>query len=129
MKRRTFVWLSTVSAASLYIPATSCHYRNSALIKTLAQPQFLSRICDEKTIREIGTAYKKQIPAERDEQTLANMVLTDSSGNAIPESTDSTKLYALLNQTIQQDFEMGLTIIVNGWVLSQTEARQCALLS
>ena len=78
---------------------------------------------------EIGAAYKIQVPDEWNEQTLANLVLTDSTGHAIPESTESTKLYALLNQTILQDFEMGRTVIVNGWVLSQTEARQCALLS
>jgi hypothetical protein len=129
MKRRTFVWLSAVSAASVYIPATSCHSRNSVLIKKLAQPQFLSHICDEKTLAEIGAAYKIEVPDEWNEQTLANLVLTDSNGRAIPESTDSTNLYALLNQTIIQDFEMGRTVIVNGWVLSQTEARQCALLS
>jgi hypothetical protein len=129
MKRRTFVWLSAVSAASVYIPATSCHSRNSVLIKKLAQPQFLSHICDEKTLAEIGAAYKIEVPDEWNEQTLANLVLTDSNGHAIPESTDSTNLYALLNQTIIQDFEMGRTVIVNGWVLSQTEARQCALLS
>ena len=39
------------------------------------------------------------------------------------------KLEALLNQKIQQDFEAGRTVVVNGWVLSQTEARQCALFS
>ena len=129
MKRRTFVWLSAVSAASVYIPASSCHSPNSVLIKKLAQPQFLAHICDEKTMTEIGAAYKIQVPDEWNEQTLANLVLTDSTGHAIPESTESTKLYALLNQTILQDFEMGRTVIVNGWVLSQTEARQCALLS
>lgn len=127
MKRRTFLWLSAVSAASFYIPASGCRPRNTAANKALAQPLFLAQICDEKTIREIGTTYKKQTPAEAKDDRLASLIRTD--GQAIPEATDSTKLHTLLNQKTEQDFETGRTVIVNGWVLSQTEARQCALLS
>ena len=129
MNRRTFVWLSAASAASLYIPLSGCNGRYTLSNKVVAQPQFLAHICDAKTLRAIGTAYKRQVPGEESDKKLARLVLTDSSGHAIAESTDSNKLEALLNQKIQQDFEAGHTIIVNGWVLSQTEARQCALFS
>jgi len=129
MNRRTFVLLSAVGAVSLYIPATGCNSRYTLSNKTVAQPRFLATICDAKTIREIGTAYKRQVPDEKGDKKLAHLILTDTTGHAIPESTDNNKLEALLNQKIQQDFEMGRTVIVNGWVLSQTEARQCALFS
>jgi len=31
--------------------------------------------------------------------------------------------------TVRRDFETGRTVLVNGWVLAATEARQCALFS
>jgi hypothetical protein len=30
---------------------------------------------------------------------------------------------------VRRDFDTGRTVLVNGWVLSATEARQCALFS
>ena len=129
MKRRNFLYLSAVSAASLYIPLVGCNSRYTLSNKAVAQPQFLSHICDAKAIRAIGTAYKKQVPDESSDRKLASLILKDANGNNIPESTDSNKLETLLNQIIQHDFETGHTVIVNGWVLSQTEARQCALFS
>jgi len=30
---------------------------------------------------------------------------------------------------VRRDFETGRTVLVNGWVLAATEARQCALFS
>lgn len=127
MKRRTFIWLSAASVASLYIPATGCSNRYKLANKTVAQPQFLAHICEEKTIKEIGTSYKRQVPAEESAQKLASLILTDNSGHAIPETTDNNKLQAMLNEKITHEFESGRTVMVNGWVLSQTEARQCAL--
>jgi hypothetical protein len=129
MKRRTFIWLSAAGVASLYIPAAGCSGRYKLANKTIAQPQFLAHICEEKTIKEIGTSYKQQIPAEKEDRKLAHLILRDTNGHAIPESTESNKLEDLIAQKIQQDFEHGRTVVVKGWVLSQTEARQCALFS
>lgn len=129
MNRRTFVWLSAASAVSVYLPLSGCSNRYTLSNKAVAQPQFLAHICDAKALRTIGAAYKHQVPGEKSEKKLAHLILTDNNGHAIPESTDGNKLEALLNQKIQQDFEAGRTVVVNGWVLSQTEARQCALFS
>lgn len=129
MNRRTFVWLSAASAVSLYLPLSGCSSPYTLSNKAVAQPQFLAHILDAKALRDIGTAYKRQVPAEKSDKKLARLILTEDNGRAIPESTDDNKLEALLNQKIQQDFEAGRTVVVNGWVLSQTEARQCALFS
>ena len=127
MNRRTFVWLSAASTASLFIPFSGCNSRYTLSNKVVAQPEFLMHICDANAIRAIGTHYKQQVPAEKDDRKLARLILKDKNGRAIPESTESNTLEALLAQKIQQDFEQGRTVVVNGWVLSQTEARQCAL--
>lgn len=128
MQRKTFLWLSTVSAASFFIPS-GCNSRYTLSNKAVAQPQFLLHICDEKTVRTIGAMYKKQTPGESEGRKLASLILTDNAGHAIPESTDAATLQTALNQKIARDFETGRTVVVEGWVLSQTEARQCALLS
>src|SRR6478672_4514297 len=96
MNRRTFVWLSAASAVSFYIPLSGCSSRYTLSNKAVAQPQFLAHICDAKTIREIGTTYKRQVPNEKSDKKLAHLILTDNSGHAIPESTDDNKLEALL---------------------------------
>src|SRR3954471_8282933 len=122
MKRRRFVYLSAVGAASLYFPAISCRNHNAALSKSLAEPQLMFHICDAKTIREIGQAYLQQTPAEVNEAQLVDLLLADSTVKNISSSSESSALHALLDKKIQQDFETGRTVIVKGWVLSLTEA-------
>jgi hypothetical protein len=67
--------------------------------------------------------------AETKENQLVDLLLTDTAGKSAPESTDSTFLETLMEQKIHRDFEIGNTVNVKGWVLSATEARQCALFS
>jgi|SRR5689334_2242038 len=47
----------------------------------------------------------------------------------VPEENDWTRLSAPIPARVRYDFETGRTVLVNGWVLSVTEARQCALFS
>jgi hypothetical protein len=129
MNRRTFVWLSAAGATSLFIPFTGCNSRYTVTNKAVTQPEFLAHICDAKAIRAIGSTYKQQVPAEKEDRKLAHLILRDTKGHKIPESTENNKLEDLIAQKIQHDFEHGRTVVVNGWVLSQTEARQCALFS
>src|SRR5438309_11675922 len=107
MKRGTFIWLSAASAASLFIPAAGCSSRYTLSNKVVAQPQLLAHICDAKVMREIGTAYKQQVPDEKEDRKLAQLILTDNSGHTIPESTDNNQLETFLNQQVQRDFEAG----------------------
>ena len=125
MKRRTFIWLSTAGAASLYLPA-GCNGRYTLSNKAVAQPRVLARICDAETLRQIGTAYRHAVPAEKDDRKLAALILKDGDGS-LPKTTDGKTLETFLDQKITRDFEAEQTVVINGWVLSQTEARQCAL--
>lgn len=129
MKRKTFIYLSVVSTVAIAVPSLNCHNRNETLNKSLSQPKFLSHICDEKTLREIGTAYNKQFSSESSKDQLADLILTDSTGNPSSQTTDLSFINSLVDQKIKRDFETGKTVVVKGWVLSITEARQCALFS
>lgn len=123
MKRKKFIYyLSIGSALAIVTPTLYCRNRD----KTLGQPRFLSSICDTKTLGEIGAAYLKKFPAEKKEDQLTSLLLTDSIGHSIPKKED---LPLLLDQKITEDFKTGKTVVISGWVLSLTEARQCALFS
>jgi len=125
MKIRFFIQLSAFAAAAISFPLLqSCS--PSAGEHMLSQPQFLSRLFDKKTISEAGKAYLQKTPAENDDDKLIQLL----SGNSpITGSSDETAIHQYLDQKVKQDFETGNTVLVKGWVLSVTEARQCALFS
>lgn len=112
MKRRNFILL-TMAGAWL---APSCNPHEAS---TLSRPLFLSTICDPSTIRHIGKSYRTTVPAEAKEDKLTNLI-TENNGNDQPQQID---------QKIRQDYAAGNTLTIDGWVISVTEARQCALYS
>jgi hypothetical protein len=71
-----------------------------------AMPEMLSALADKSTLRAIGRAYLEKFPANK--ESLQQLVSTAN---------------------VEQDFASGNIVVVKGWVLSVTEARQCALLS
>ena len=106
MKRRTFIFLTLAGTASLF--TAGCQHETD----TLSHPDFLSRVCDAATIAKIGQAYRTQTPGEAQKDKLIALLGT---------SIDP--------QHIRDEYAKGNTVIVKGWVLSLTEARQCALFS
>ena len=127
MKRRSFILLSATGITALVIPSLSCNNVNPTASKLLQEPNQLAHICDAQTIRDIGNTYRKQVSAESEKDQLIKLLLTDATGNSI--STDSTLLKLALNEKIQADFASGNVVKVKGWILSVTEARQCAIFS
>jgi len=129
MKRRTFVRLTTAASIALYLPGLECKPKSSSFTRILSQPSALEHICDAQTIRQIGEAYQKQVPNENSQSELTRLLVTDISRNQISESSDTASVASYLDKRVHDDFKQNKTVIVNGWVLSLTEARQCALFS
>jgi len=122
MKRRNFIVLTTASAAAVAAPIWYYNYSNVDYAKSLTQPLLLSKIWDTETIKEIGQLYKRKYPNENNERKLVKLLLDGiSTGNG---STD-----AAIAKRIKQDFETGSVVTIDGWILSTTEGRQCALYS
>jgi hypothetical protein len=121
MERRVFVRLSTYTALALAMPLSDGCKKNPN--DPLSQPFIFSRIADIKTIREAGMAYRKLAPHEN-EATALRQILSEGK-----PTTDAKVLTTLLNRQVKQDFASAKVITVAGWVLSVTEARQCALFS
>jgi hypothetical protein len=129
MRRRTFVRLTTAASIALYLPGLDCKPKTNTFTRILSQPGALEHICDTQTIRQIGEAYQRQVRHENNQSELTRLLATDNAGNQINESSDSSSIASYLDKRVRDDFMQNKTVVVNGWVLSLTEARQCALFS
>ncbi len=109
--------LASAGAAAVFIPAINyLFYRIPDYDQKLAVPQLLSLIWDDEMIKKIGSTYRENFPGERKERVLVKALF------------DSTQQFAdKLLELTRADFAEGRTVTVDGWVLSKTEARQCAL--
>lgn len=122
MKRRNFLIVSGLGVSAIAIPTW---YYNSLVPdydQLLTEPELLAHIWDDTTIIEVGKAYMKQFPNEKSERKLVLSLSIDT----VAEQTTSTEM---LRQQIASDFNNGNLVTIDGWILSRTEARQCALFS
>ena len=125
MQRRIFIKLSAYGTAALSIPLlNSCS--EPLINKAVAEPRFLSHIFDIKTMIEAGQAYIKQVPGEGNKNKLTKLLSEDIP---VTGSINTDFIHTYMDNKVRQDFQAGKTIIVDGWILSVTEARQCALFS
>ena len=116
MKRRKFVFLTVAGGLATMTPFCRSH---KATLTALNNPKFLSTICDVPTIRKIGTDYRTSTPAEDREGRLNDLLTAD-----LDQTKDQTEQ---ITGKIKADFAAGRTVTLEGWVISLTEARQCAL--
>ncbi len=119
MKRRKFVFLTAAGFTFLAIPA--CDYINDEIDDPLTDPHSLSLIWDKQTILDIGKKYRSQFPNDDNEQSLSKLLKGKTS--------NEKELIEDLKLRIKNDFQTSNTIVIDGWILSQTETRQCALYS
>jgi hypothetical protein len=102
-----------VGAAGVTLPAVRMLADRAGLRRAYARPTILSLLGDDRHLREIGAAYRQAFPAEATVDALV-AALDARSG-------------ADLDARVCADFDHGRTVVIRGWVLSVTEARQCAL--
>jgi hypothetical protein len=76
----------------------------------------------------VGREYLKVRPRESNAETLAALL---HSALRLPGSRagygDAGDLRSVLRRRVREDFACGRTVEVRGWLLSETEARVCAL--
>lgn len=121
MKRNNFILLSGLGISAIAVPTWYFNFREFEYDSSLKNPELLSHLLDDKFIIEIGELYLKQFPNENNERKLVSLL-------TVRDFSDSNKI-KIVQQQITNDFKSGETIIIDGWILSKTEARQCALYS
>ena len=113
IKRRVFLKVSVAGSALAFSGASLLAARSLSV----KPPEGLQELFgDESRIRMLGETYLSDNAKEREIAVLQN--LTVSVNNP-----------ALTSAAIRRDFELANVVTVDGWVLSRTEARHCALFS
>jgi hypothetical protein len=120
--RRRFLQLMAGMAAVTL--TTACDAGPIAASGALARPELLDALGAER-VRDPGRRYREMTASERDAASLE-----DAIRRSLPLSARlSGGTPAHVAHLVHDDFEAGRTVVVSGWILSATEARQCALFS
>jgi hypothetical protein len=129
MNRRSFILLTGAGISAVGVFSVKLLDLGFADENLYAKPKLLSRLCDDSTIRLLGRTYLKMSPP----RATRNELMITLYGRVIKteafQRQDLILLREQLENSIKADFALGRTIVLNGWVLSITEARQCALYS
>jgi len=121
LDRRRFLQLSALGVVSSFADL-ACDRDQRSVTSAADQPQLLSFLGPDR-VREIGSHYRAATPSENTADKL-RAAISKNRGFHIPLLGNES-----LDDRSQDDFEKGRTVVVDGWVLSVTEARQAALFS
>jgi hypothetical protein len=127
MRRRDFARIAATAIPGMAMAFQACKRHGGTLEESLASPESLSLFLDRTELRAVGMAYRNAVPAENDRKKLTDLILRD--GNLSPLSANSPlpAVRDAINGQVDRDFATGRTVVMKGWVLAATEARQCAL--
>ncbi len=128
MIRRSFIGKASIAAA-VAVTGGVVKWRFFAPRKlALAFPLMLSAFCDEATLRELGRKYLAQVPAEGSAGVLLSCLGAEGAPRA-SDASDAIEGASEAASRAEQDFQAKKILVIDGWVISRTEARQCALLA
>lgn len=128
MKRRKFLWYSTVISVSALFPLTGCE-KDTELDDFISLPTTLSNIYNKETIISVGKAYLKMFPDEKNKNELETQLMKAFNVKRSVNQLNIKQFLEIIDDQIKVDFEENNIVIVDGWVLSKTEVRQCAYFS
>jgi hypothetical protein len=100
----------------------------NTITSLLARPRLLEIFHGERIVLDLGRTYRALIPGESERDTLARAIMGGTPGAASFEASPAAVTERIHHQ-VQYEFATGATVTLKGWVLSVTEARQCALCS
>ncbi len=128
MKRRTFIYTGVAVAAGITLSDLLLLNNEPKWKKQpFLYPFILSNILDEGSLRVIGNSYRVKRPDEDSKIKLLNAI---TSGMLTIQTTNDKLHQAMeIEKNVELDFKSDKLIVIKGWVISETEARQCALLS
>ena len=124
--RRHFLRVTLVGAATcLPVPLIGASRARPVdhPLRGLAYPDLLV-VLGAARVSAIGVRYREAMPGERDRDALLSAIAMSSQ----PRRTGDRPRFGL-TALVARDFAEERTVVVDGWVLSITEARQCALFS
>jgi hypothetical protein len=120
LDRRRFLQLTTLG---LLVTASdaACSPSDDVAAAASADPRLVGMLGADR-VRQLGAHYRAGTPSESTAAALRGAL----AGRGIRLPFVAAKS---IDDRIRDDFAAGRTVLVDGWVLSVTEARQCALYS
>ena len=112
--RREFLQLGALAIAAAVVDSGCSHSDDP---DALDQLQLVAMLGPER-VRELGAHYRAAHPTENTAEALRAAISNGLASRLSPLASRS-----------RDDFDAGRTVLVDGWVLSVTEARQAALFS
>ena len=82
---------------------------------------------NSESARVIGQRYLELTPSEADPERLMALICHTEEDRARLTHADTEQLRKILLDQQRMDFARGRTIMLDGWVLSETEVRLCAV--
>jgi hypothetical protein len=122
MNRRSFI--RVVGMTTLGVASAGCAGRSPSDARALARPELLVAL-GAAPVRAIGARYRALTPAERDVDALRDAIV----GSRLLRARLVGAASPPIAEMVRDDFQHGRTVLIDGWLLSVTEARQCALYS
>jgi hypothetical protein len=80
-----------------------------------------------ESARTVGNEYLRANPNDADRVLLEGVLSVSSARHR--HCVDQPELRAAVVSRVRSDYEFGRVVNVDGWILSQTEARLCALVT
>src|SRR5258708_4000858 len=114
IKRRSFILVSLLSLLGFGAFLFIHWFRNSGKDKMLAEPKFLSLLCNQNTIRMLGSAYLKLKPEESKDDILLNDLVTEKSRRIFLKNQDASAVESQIEKRIKQDFDTNNIVVVQG---------------
>src|SRR5579863_5879467 len=129
MKRRTFIYtgiglVAVLGLGDLFL----LNYESKWKKQPFLYPLILSNILDEEWLRIIGRSYRVMKSDENSREKLLNAIKREMHLNQ-DRTYDGQDRAMEIEKIVEKDFKSERLFMIKGWILSETEARQCALLS
>ena len=119
LDRRRFIQLGALGV----VAALSDSGCAPASDKSLDHPALVA-ILGPQRVRQLGAHYRAATPGENDAGVLRAAISNAGRASWLQRIRQRS-----VDGQIRDDFAVGRTVVVDGWVLALTEARQCALYS
>lgn len=118
--RRRLLFAAVGLAASASLGLRMVDGAVQRLISTDETRVLRSLIAHPESAAQLGRAYLAARPDEASASRLTSLILDE-------RATVTGDEPARVTAHVGEDFEAGRVVVVNGWILSLTEARLCAL--
>jgi hypothetical protein len=121
--RRRFLQL-TAAGMVASLTSSACARDANEDARALARPELVDMLGPIR-VRQIGQSYLAAVPSENSAAALRAAISgTQRHGIRFPWTGRTW-----IEDQVRDDFAAGRTVLVDRWVLSATEVRQCALFS